>query len=681
MFTYQVTIPNLGTYRIRSEKELTQEQAYQAALPEAEKERQRLLSMPYINDELTQQLERENAPVKLDPVTRRVVQFVKGSFVDPIEAGIQLFGGEEGRRGVREREESYQEMRKELGETGFEGSRLLGNILSPATLVPGGSALRYAGAGSVSSRVAGGALAGAAGSVLTPVSNAPDDLASFAADKVEQIGLGALLGGLVSGGIETLKGGAKFVEELAKPLTVEGRRKLIQEYAQKLVRPQDRQKFFQILTNVDEIVPGSRSTVAEALSGEPASINLAAAQARLSGTTGGAPTFAIRSAEQQAARAGLLGDETAIGPMKLFREAQTAPIREEALIAANVARGVAPISDDVIKKAGTIDQFKLLRKEELKSVQRELLAEKGYYPLTTQPVIKTVDDILRNPGDMASDITQDVLGELRNKLIRFSDDTGVIDSRNLYQIRKEIADDIAKFATERATTDKTRLASLEINLKKVMDNAIEKAGGTSWKKYLESYAGYSQKINRMQVGRELGRKLNSALDVERAGAFAEAVENAPKTILRKSGAQRFETIGGVVTPEESAAVNAITADLMRKSKANELAKAAREQGLESFELEIPQLLDQTIAIFNAILRKVRTGKVQQLNEEAAYFFANPKEFATLLSSIPKDRSQEFANFFMSRLSPQSQQAMRQLLDIEQNLMIQGGVQSGQELGQ
>jgi len=93
-------------------------------IKQQEQNRQRLLSMPY--SEVVQGTEgvQVETPAQLTPGQRRGVGVIKGAFVDPIEAAIQLVGGEEARRGVAEREASYQAMRQRLGEEGFEGARL-----------------------------------------------------------------------------------------------------------------------------------------------------------------------------------------------------------------------------------------------------------------------------------------------------------------------------------------------------------------------------------------------------------------------------------------------------------------------------------------------------------------------------------------------------------------------------
>jgi hypothetical protein len=97
---------------------------------------------------------------------------------------------------VREREQAYQQQRQAAGESGFDGYRTIGNVLSPANMAIAGG---LPAAASFGGRVAAGAAGGAATSALNPVTEG-----DFASEKGKQVGLGTLFGGAVpavTGGI------------------------------------------------------------------------------------------------------------------------------------------------------------------------------------------------------------------------------------------------------------------------------------------------------------------------------------------------------------------------------------------------------------------------------------------------------------------------------------------------
>jgi hypothetical protein len=116
--------------------------------------------------------------------------FMRGSLYDPLAAVAQIGGGQATRERVSQIEQSYQQMRQQRGDTGFEGSRLLGNIASPVGVAAPLRAAQAARAlGPAAQAVAGGAV----GASLQPTMGATD-LGSFATEKATQIGVGGALG-------------------------------------------------------------------------------------------------------------------------------------------------------------------------------------------------------------------------------------------------------------------------------------------------------------------------------------------------------------------------------------------------------------------------------------------------------------------------------------------------------
>lgn len=658
----------------------------------------------------------------LEPFTR---QTIRGAAVDPINALRQLTT--EGQREAVAREEAaYQAEREARGEEGYEYGRLTGNILSPLALGAGAAAIRGVGGVGRIAQIRQAAGAGAAGALLQPVL---DEDVEFADEKVRQLSLGALTGSLLEGGIQGVTGGIKFVRDLVKPMSEDGRAQLLRNFINKLAGP-DREKVVSALRNAEEIVPGSRPTAAEAISDIPSATGLGAFQRRLETDQATAPGFATRGLEQETARAATIGvDETGIPLMQAYREAQTAPLRQEALEQANIAGRIAPqLEADIAAREasriqalqtqgqlqtraaeqGVLSQTEFtpvpgfprvaskyrpnidreaeaitaaketgdiaaqrLAETNFKKLQLQSLKDEGFYALKADPLVSRIDQILKTPGDMASDVTQDVLSSLRFKLTNLNPEAGpvlvnsngVIDSRNLYTIRKEIADDINKFAGERMTSDKGRLAALENNLKKIVDNSIEKAGGVKWKDYLKNYANYSEKINQIQIGQLLSEKLQTPLgDAERAGAFALAVQNAASTIKKATGAPRYKTIGEALNESQLKAVNSVTADLQRNAKAGKLKGIANIKNMETGETpDVPSLLNRTAMLGNFILRAAKKNAFQEMNKNAAELFLDPQKLAIFMQQ-PNSASAIKAIF--DKLDPQMQDFLERVVTVQ-----------------
>jgi hypothetical protein len=535
-------------------------------------------------------------------------KIVKGAFVDPFEAITQVVGGEAGRRAVAEREASYQAGRRQRGEEGIEVARLAGNVLSPIANIPVlGVAQRAAQATTLGSRVAAGAGIGAAGTLLQPLSEAPSDFADFAAEKVEQVGLGAVLGAFIQGGIEGVKGGAKFLTDLAKPITKNGRDKLIREYYDGLAGP-DKAKFISALSKADEIVAGSKPTAAEALSDIPEAVNLAAAQERLARTQEAAPLFARRAAEQEQARLGAV------------REVAGTPGELEAAITARSA--------DANRNYG-----------------------------------EAFGTVLRGDPKLAKIASNPYFNDALPDAIKLSEARGITAKTDLTQFLQFIKLSLDKQLSRTGDTALSNTEKREVALVKDELMGWLSPKNPAYQVARDEFAAASRPINQMEIGQFLEKKLNSAMDVENAGSFALAVREAASTIKKASGEARFTKLEEVLTPKQNAIITNVVEDIKRASNAKKLAARARAVGIDANEAELPQLLNRTASIANAILRALKRDAIPEMNREMARLFANPKELATFMSSIPKSRTKDFVNAVFPRLTPENQAILDNLVNV------------------
>jgi hypothetical protein len=649
----------------------------------------------------------------LEPFTR---QTIRGAVVDPINALRQLTT-EGQREAVAREEQAYQAERERLGEEGFEYGRLVGNILSPASLGLGTLAAKTVGGAGKLAGIRQAAAAGGAGALLQPIVSEEVD---FADEKIRQLGLGVVLGGLFQAGIQAVKGGSQFLEELSRPMREEGRKELLRNFISKLAG-NEKDQFIKAISNAEEIVAGAKPTVAEAIADIPGATGIATFQKQLASDAATSPGFITRELQQEAARlAAISTDDTAIPMLQSLRSAQTMPLREEALAQANIAGQIAPRLEadiaqrqasrisalqtqgqlqtrgaeqgvlaqtdftpvpgqprvssrwrpnidrsaeaiDAAKDAGDIAAQRLAESN-FKKLQLQSLADEGFYALKINPIISRIDDILALPGER-SEVAEKTLGALRTKLIDKTNANGVIDSRDLYTIRKEIATDIKKFADETKAPVEQRLASLETSLKKTIDSQIEKAGGVKWKDYLKNYQEFSEKINRIEIGRYLENKLQTPLaSAERAGSFALAVEDAAKTIKRASGQSRYQSLGEVLTESERKAVNAVLADLQRSAKADRLMGQASLKGAGVEETpEIPMLFSRVASIGNFLFKGVKRNAADEINKAAAELFLNPQALAVFMQQPNAPRA---IKAIFRKLSPEMQDYLRNVVAVQ-----------------
>jgi hypothetical protein len=663
-----------------------------------------------------------------------IARVAKGAIVDPVLGFNQLVGetgilGErvkqEARGNVRQVEQAVQEGRRRIGSEGFDPYQLAGAVVSPINrLTPTATAPTALG------RVGQGAATGALFGGLQPVTNVDN----YIEEKMQQIGIGAAFGGLLSGGIESASKVSKVLKDVFQPVTQEGRTKALREYISKLTGDK-KDEIVQALRQSDELVTGARPTAAEAVADIPEATALAAYQQNLatSPARGISARFAGREAEQEAARVAALrsvgGDEASLLAAQAQRTAATAPLREEALTQSNIAGQMIPrLEDEIasrfaskgralqvggrleteasqqqqlarnffpvsgfprvspelsqnfdrvlgnIEGAVTSKNIAAQRQAEasFKKLQLDSIAQSGFYPLRTAPIIDKIDSVLTTPGIRASDLAQQTLSAVRQKLAGLSDTRGVIDSRDLYTVRKEIGNTIKTLSRETGNFDDKLVARLDTNLKSYIDNAIESAGGTDWKRYLQTYEQASKKINQMEIGQALEQKLQTSLgDKQRAGVFATAVENAAQTIKRSTGQARFKKLDEVLEPKQIATVNRVLADVQRKAKAEALATKSRVVGAETAEL--PNLLNRAALLTNTVLKAVKKDATEEINKMAAEMMLDPRKLAAFIEGVPAKQAETVVTAFMSRLSDDVREAFRQTVNTQG--LIRGGTEA------
>lgn len=154
------------------------------------------------------------APSETEKLIGRTALGVGKGIINPALAAAQLIPA--ARPAVEDIQRRYQEARTNLGGEGFDVPELIGSIVNPVNrLIPVGGAV-----GSVAAR---GALGGAIGATTQPVIGENLTTEQILAGKVEQLGLGAIIGrgasALASALTPTLKAGTRELIESGVPVT------------------------------------------------------------------------------------------------------------------------------------------------------------------------------------------------------------------------------------------------------------------------------------------------------------------------------------------------------------------------------------------------------------------------------------------------------------------------------
>lgn len=222
MATYQITAPSGEVFEITAPEGATEQQVLEYAQQQFSSQASAPAPQPAAQD--ASLLNRFLEAASPEPSTQSIF---RGAVQDPIDAARQLFGGEESRAAVAKEEADYQEERRKLGKEGFDGFRLVGNVISPATAAGAGAGVKLADVFAkwktlFYSKTAKGVFGGGGATVVLPTTTPQEEEDNFYTQKLKDVGFSSLAGGVVSkiGAALTpeLKAGAR--EQLQKGVVV-----------------------------------------------------------------------------------------------------------------------------------------------------------------------------------------------------------------------------------------------------------------------------------------------------------------------------------------------------------------------------------------------------------------------------------------------------------------------------
>lgn len=614
------------------------------------------------------------------------------------------------------RDAEVEAQRAEAGREGWDVTRIMGNIINPLNLYMGAGAGKAPG---LANKVKAGSSMGALSGGTAAQSGSEEEYTQKA---LFNAGFGGIVGGAIPVTVASAKGLYDTIRNL--PISEANKNRAIQQYILEKAGP-NLDEVVKALKGVEEIVPGSRPTAADALADQPTAIGLLKEQQRLASQEVNAPAFLTREAERQQARMGSLtrqfGTADDLAAERAARTEATTPLREQALNQANVYGQTAPrlgqeaaariqsaqqalqgqgrtateaaqaqVRADTwtpvpgyprfpgryspnteraaeFKKAATeFGDIVEQRKAEaaFKQAQLKSLKDEGFYPLETAPLVEKITKSLNTAGERSNDVLVNAQTKLRDKLLSLTDENGIIDSRDLYNVRKQITDDIQEYMTSKTGNASLTVAAgnVEKALKKQLDEAITTASGSNaWKDYLANYAKYSTKIDQMKVGQEMKKALGEGAlgSPEKIASFGNAVTNAPRTIKRATGAPRYDKMEDFFTPEQSESVNRVFADLSRTKKADELIASVKGENPDLLTGDKGiNFLDQRITAFKGLMDRLRRGSQKEFDQKLTQLMTNPADLGLFIESIPKKDLNNVANAMVSKASPQLQDMLR-----------------------
>ena len=210
----------------------------------------------------------------------------------------------------------------------------------------------------------------------------------------------------------------------------------------------------------------------------------------------------------------------------------------------------------------------------LSQYQADSLAAHGLRPLDTSSLVGHIDRLLKNPSIAGDNVGASVINKVRNDIAKWTaENGGTISADALYAIRKNsVAQEVERLmAGQDPNAVRRNAARLTASIQPQIDDAIEAAGGTAWRKYLSTHAAGMKNVERQEmaaVAQDLYRKDPQGFVDLVNGNNAEAVEkifgSGRYSLADEMGADQYAQLKRVA--DEVARDLGIKADMGRKTE-------------------------------------------------------------------------------------------------------------------
>jgi hypothetical protein len=304
---------------------------------------------------------------------------------------------------------------------------------------------------------------------------------------------------------------------------------------------------------------------------------------------------------------------------------------------------------------GAAEDFAIVeaqRKAELAHLQyvKDSLAAHGMEPINTDNIIKNISAKLLDPKIGPSDVNTSVLSTVANKIKEWTAlNGGVIDAEALYTIRKDAVNEAiaAKLGSNADPKASAKYAAeLLGQIRPLIDDAIEKAGGTGWRNYLKTHEIGAHEIN----VQKLYGVISDMYRNNKQGLIKLVEGNDPDAIQNIFGYGNFDIVKELIKNEMRAgpamnvgeklkAVQKIAADTKRDTDIAEAASRGKD-ALDIKKLGFAEKIPGFVGYITAVVKKVAQtleGKVEtRITETIVNGLKNGKSANEILDTLPAD---------------------------------------------
>jgi hypothetical protein len=344
------------------------------------------------------------------------------------------------------------------------------------------------------------------------------------------------------------------------------------------------------------------------------------------------------------------------------RGAQVTPVPGQPRVSAQITYydDLARAADEVTAQAaqGSLNFGQAAQFAE--AATNSLLAH-GHKPLTAQQVISKIDERLRDvttaPGNKP---LQDIMNQVKQDILQWTDNNGVIDAWALETIRKHALSSYILGVPAGAEAAEKVAKQAAGRVKDIVADAIEDAGGTGYRAYLDAYSKGAQRISQTELGAQALRLYESA-----PRTFIKVIEgNDPKLIERIFGPGSYD-VAKEMSKEAMGRLKGIAGEVKRDREMATQAKAGQERMVElmkdyGVDLQLPNVFSIVATTSNAILSGLSKRINKRSYERLIEASKDAKSFDELLGTLPASERSKVLQFLRdpSQFAPALGEAKR-----------------------
>jgi hypothetical protein len=260
----------------------------------------------------------------------------------------------------------------------------------------------------------------------------------------------------------------------------------------------------------------------------------------------------------------------------------------------------------------------------------------GLRPLDAGSITAAIDQKLSTPGLRASSNMTKVLQAVKDDIANLTEKGGgVIDAHDLYTLRKEgINERIMQIMGQtdpKVSAKVTRNVLQEV--RPLIDDAIEKAGGTGWKDYLKTYSQSMQAIDQKAMAAQAAKLFENAPN-EYVKLVRGNNPDAVEAIFGPGSYDIFKEMGSKMPTLEKVASNVERTAAMKEAATAGTEALGNIINADSFKARFPGWLNRTTTAANMTLDILEKRLDKKIFAEMQKGMASGKSALEMLNTLP-----------------------------------------------